>query len=146
MGHRSIPSKVFVLLYCVVSAYLTNLSQCVARGKGCYELQSRYTAHFALLIYCVWTDSILPLSTYWAQVLPLSYIYFGLTERLPYWTSISFLIKGCDCLAFILFQVCSLYTNRVILPTRPAVWDGNLLCLLTPTRHLVAYKQCFHTS
>jgi hypothetical protein len=32
---------------------------------------------------------------------------------------ISFLLKGCDCLAFILFQVCSLCTNRVILPLVP---------------------------
>jgi len=45
--------------------------------------------------------------------------YVGLTERLPYWTPISFLLKGCDCLAFILFQVCSLCTNRVILPLVP---------------------------
>jgi hypothetical protein len=44
---------------------------------------------------------------------------WGLTERLPYWTSISFLLKGRDCLAFILFQVCSLCTNRVILPLVP---------------------------
>jgi hypothetical protein len=34
-------------------------------------------------------------------------------------SQVSFLFKGCDCLAFILFQVCSLCTNRVILPLVP---------------------------
>ena len=101
----------------------------------------RCTAHFASLIYCVWTDFILLLHCFKSKccwlyglqsanrlteckffqtviVLPKA-SYVGLTERLPYWTPISFLLKGCDCLAFILFQVCSLCTNRVILPLVP---------------------------
>ena len=127
MGHRSIPSKVFVLLYCVVSAYLTNLSQFIASGDGYYELQSTTAVYGILLIShhlstvhcfkskCCWLVSRLTE----CKSFPYRISTWGLTERLPYWTSISFLIKGCDCLAFILFQVCSLSTNRVILPLVP---------------------------
>ena len=83
----------------------------------------RCTAYFASLIYCAlfWKSKryCLLYRLTKRKSFPYRISTWGLTERLPYWTSISFLLKGCDCLAFILFQVCSLCTNRVILPLVP---------------------------
>ena len=134
----------FLLFKVVVSALLTNLSTVVPRGDGYYELQSTTCVYGILLIShhfftmhcfkskCCWlcmdwlhtaasTNRVRDSTTYLLSE--------GATSVL---SPISFLLKGCDCLAFILFQVCSLCTNRVILPTRPAVWSENLLCFLTP--------------
>ena len=56
------------------------------------------------------------MSTYRVRTSTVYLLSEGATSVL---VPISFLFKGCDCLAFILFQVCSLCTNRVILPLVP---------------------------
>ena len=109
----------FFLLYCVVSELITNLSQVVARGDGCYELQSTTCVYGILLI------------SHHLSTVKLSTIQW-LTERLPFYLMLSF--YTVPSLQFVIMYQCFLPLFPSLVYTRgiSSQISGGVLCIQTP--------------